>query len=150
MNLLQRLEHWGDAHHPKWLDIIRIALGVFLCFKGIEFMRDSNMLSNLMGRNMSFGSFTLVLIGHYIVFAHLIGGFLLAIGMLTRLAAAVQIPILLGAIIFINTSSTTFTPFSELMLSILVLVLLVYFVIAGNGPWSFDWFVERDNKGRRA
>jgi uncharacterized membrane protein YphA (DoxX/SURF4 family) len=150
MNLLQRLEHWGDAHHPKWLDIIRIALGAFLCFKGIEFMNNSNMLNNLMSRNMSFGSFTLMLIGHYIVFAHLIGGFLLAIGMLTRIAALVQIPILLGAIIFINTSTSTFTPFSELALSVLVLILLVYFIIAGNGPWSFDWFVERDNKDRRA
>src|SRR5687768_303496 len=104
MNYLQRLEHWGDSHHPKWLDIIRIALGVFLCYKGFEFLNNMSAMLTLMSSSMSFGSFSLVLLGHYIVFAHLVGGFLLAIGVLTRFACLIQIPILLGAIIFINTS----------------------------------------------
>ena len=46
MNTLQRFEHWGDTHHPKWLDIIRILLGVFLCYKGIDFLQN---MGNLMG-----------------------------------------------------------------------------------------------------
>ena len=37
MNLVQRLEQWGDRHHPKWMDFLRIALGIFLCLKGVEF-----------------------------------------------------------------------------------------------------------------
>ncbi len=28
MNFLQRLENWGTNHHPKWMNIVRIALGI--------------------------------------------------------------------------------------------------------------------------
>lgn len=143
MNYLQRLEFWGDRHHPKWMDIVRIALGLFLMYKGIEFLRNLSDMMNLMRERMSFGSFSLLLLGHYVVFAHIMGGFLMALGLLTRWAALVQIPILLGAIFLINTSEI-WAPFSQLVLSVLVLLLLVYFVIAGDGPWSFNWFVKRD------
>lgn len=136
MNYLQRLEHWGDTHHPKWLDIIRIALGIFLCIKGYDFLKNMSMLTNLMAHNISFGHFSYILLGHYIVFAHLIGGFLLAIGVLTRFACLIQIPILLGAIIFVNFSGDLWRPYSEMVLSVVVLGLLIYFLIIGNGPWS--------------
>jgi putative oxidoreductase len=146
MNYLQRLEHWGDRHHPKWLDIIRIALGVFLCYKGFEFLNNMSAMLTLMSSSMSFGSFSLVLLGHYIVFAHLVGGFLLAIGVLTRFACLIQIPILLGAIIFINTSPEMWQHFSELLISILVLGLLIYFLIAGNGQLSFSNYLYGEQK----
>lgn len=145
MNLLQRLEHWGDRHHPKWLDILRIALGIFLCYKGIEFLTNDRMVTNLISNRVSFGDFTLMLLEHYIVFAHIVGGFLLALGLLTRFACLIQIPILLGAIIFVH-SSDTLRPYSELLLSIVVLLLLIYFLIVGNGPWSYDWFVNREKR----
>lgn len=144
MNLVQRLELWGDHHHPKWLDLLRIALGIFLCFKGIEFLNNMGTMMNLMVSRLSFDSLTLVIIGHYIVFAHILGGFLLVLGLLTRFACLIQIPVLLGAVIFINFSSDMMRPFSELSLSILILLLLVYFLIVGNGPWSFDHFIDKD------
>ena len=137
MNLIQRLGNWGDAHHPRWMDIVRILLGIFLCHKGIEFLEDMSSTVNLLSNRFSFGSFTLVLVGHYIVFAHLLGGVLLVLGILTRFACLIQIPILLGAIIFINAEQGLWVPFSELWLSILVFLLLVYFLIIGDGPWSF-------------
>jgi uncharacterized membrane protein YphA (DoxX/SURF4 family) len=146
MNLLHRIEYWGEHHHPKWLDLVRIALGIFLCYKGVQFMRNTGVLIDLMSDKMSFGQFTLVLLSHYIVFAHIMGGFLLALGLLTRFACLIQIPILLGAIVFVNAAPDMMQPFSELIVSIVVLLLLIYFLIAGNGPWSFDWFVEREKQ----
>lgn len=136
MTLLQRIGHWGDTHHPKWIDIIRILLGVFLFYKGIEFLEDMSTMTNMIASRISFNSFGLLLLGHLIVFAHLLGGVLLVFGMLTRFAALIQIPILLGAIIFINAPAGIWQPFSELLISIVVLLLLIYFLIAGNGPWS--------------
>jgi len=144
MNYLQRLEFWGDRHHPKWLDLLRIALGVFLCIKGIEFARNMNLVEDMMTRKVPFSSFMLILLSHYILFAHIMGGFLLAIGLLTRFACVIQIPVLLGAIIFINSSMLR--PFSELFLSILILMLLVYFLVIGSGPWSLDRVIEKGNK----
>lgn len=143
MNFAQRLENWGDRHHPKWIDIIRIALGIFLCLKGVEFATNMSIVMSLMTGYMPFSSFMMIIIGHYIVFAHTMGGFLLATGLLTRLACIIQIPILLGAIIFINFPSLMMRPFSELFISILVLALLIYFLIIGSGPWSLDKFIER-------
>ena len=148
MNILQRIGYWGEHHHPKWVDILRIALGIFLCYKGFEFMDNMGIMITEMAGKISFGSFTLVLLGHYIAFAHLMGGFLLIIGLLTRFACIIQIPILLGAVFLINSSGNVFRPFSELSLSILVLLLLIYFLIAGNGPWSFDGFAEWDKKNK--
>jgi len=146
MNFLQRAQAWGDAHHPKWMDIVRIALGLFLVYKGIEFVGDMSSFINLLSSRFSFGSFTLMLLGHYIAFAHILGGVLLVLGMLTRFACIIQIPVLLGAIFFINAKQGIWQPFSELWLSVLVLLLLIYFLVIGNGPWSFYKLADEPEK----
>lgn len=136
MTILQKFEHWGDTHHPKWLDIIRILLGVFLFYKGIDFLQNLPSVKAELHDKTSFGDVMIMLLGHYIVFAHIIGGILLTIGLFTRAACFIQIPILLGAIIFINSGNSAVKPYSELFLSIVVLLLLFYFLIIGNGPWA--------------
>lgn len=138
MNLIQKLEYWGDRHHPKWLDIIRIALGVFLCYKGVDFLRNTSDLISLMKLTSPFGEFVIILIAHYVAFAHILGGFALTLGLFTRAACVIQIPVMLGAIIFVNINATkaVFSPYSELFLSVIILLLLVYFLIIGNGPIS--------------
>ena len=146
MNFAQRLELWGDRHHPKWLDLVRIVLGIFLIYKAIEFLNNMTNLMDKMTNALSSDTFALVMISHYIVFAHLLGGILLAFGLLTRFACIIQIPILLGAIFLVNSSGGWLQPFSELWMSILVLLLLILFLVVGNGPWSFDWFVKRDER----
>ncbi len=145
MNLLQKFEYWGDRHHPKWLDIIRIALGIFLLYKGVDFLRNTSDLVSLMSLRSPFGSFLIILLGHYVTFAHILGGFFLTIGMFTRAACLIQIPILIGAIIFVNASQDVLRPYSELFLSILILLLLIYFLIVGNGPLSVK-FPEEEKK----
>ncbi len=137
MSIVQRVELWGDRHHPKWLDIIRIALGIFLCYKGIQFLNNMGSMLDLMTNKVSFGSFSVVLMSNYVAFAHLLGGILLIFGMLTRFACLLQIPILLGAVFLVNSTGDLLRPFSETYLAILVLLLLIYFLIIGNGPWSF-------------
>jgi uncharacterized membrane protein YphA (DoxX/SURF4 family) len=138
MNLLHSVEKWGDTHHPKWLDIIRVVLGIFLVFKGIDFINHMDRLTDLMGRSRFLGSLSLGLLAHYIVFAHLVGGALIAAGLLTRLACLVQIPVLIGAVFFINSSAGILAPYDVLWLSVIVLLLLVFFLIAGSGPLSVD------------
>jgi uncharacterized membrane protein YphA (DoxX/SURF4 family) len=50
---------------------------------------------------------------------------------------------LLGAIFFVGSNGDMLRPYSELFLSILVLLLLIYFLIAGNGPWSVKMNEEK-------
>ena len=133
MNLVQRVEHWGDTHHPQWLDILRIVLGVFLCYKGVEFLTNMSDMLALMTTKMSFGSFTSVMMSNYISFAHILGGILLILGVLTRFACILPIPVMIGAIFFISASPDMYRPFSQLLLAIVVLLLLVLFLIVGNG-----------------
>ncbi|MEP7251815.1 MAG: DoxX family protein [Ginsengibacter sp.] len=147
MNLLQRLEKWGVSHHPKWMDIVRIALGIFLCYKGVDFLLNMSKLINLMSNRTSFGSFAYIIAGQYVVFAHIIGGIFLILGLFTRFACLIQIPILIGAIFFLNSSPEMLQPYSELIISILVLILLIYFLIAGNGPWAFK--IPEEEKKRK-
>lgn len=142
MNLVQRMEHWGDTHHPQWLDILRIALGVFLCYKGVQFLTNMSDMLGLMTTRMSFGSFTSVLMSNYISFAHILGGILLILGVLTRFACILQIPIMIGAIFFIRTSPDMYRPFSQMLLAIVVLLLLVLFLIVGNGRLQLLKFSE--------
>ena len=143
MNLVQRVEHWGDTHHPQWLDIVRIALGAFLCFKGVEYLYNMGTMLNLITNKMGFGSFSSMMMSNYISFAHLLGGILLILGVLTRFACLIQIPILLGAIFFVNLSpDNLYRPFSELLLSVVVLLLLILFLVVGNGKWSLLKFKE--------
>ena len=144
MNVVQRVEHWGDAHHPRWLDIVRILFGAFLCYKGVDFLMNMGQMLDLIGSRMSFGSFSMMLMGNYVAFAHMLGGILLIMGVLTRFACLLQIPILLGAVFFVDT--TFYRPFSEVLLSIVVLLLLIVFLVVGNGPFQMLKFPE-DEKG---
>src|SRR5512147_1578388 len=143
MNLLQRLEYWGDRHHPKWMDIIRIALGIFLCYRGIDFINHMSELVSLMYNRDSTTPFFFILAGHYTAGAHILGGILLALGLMTRLACLIQIPVLLGAVFFVSTNKEMLASYSDLFLTVLVLLLLIYFLIAGNGPWSVKMPEER-------
>ncbi|HEY8396976.1 MAG TPA: DoxX family membrane protein [Flavihumibacter sp.] len=135
MNLLHRIELWGDRHHPRWMDIVRIALGIFLCIKGVQFVYNMSTLLARVDAQLPMPEFALVVLGHYVFVAHLLGGILLILGAYTRIASLIQIPILLGAIFFVNTRAI-WNPFPELIISLIVLLLLVYFLVAGDGPWS--------------
>jgi len=147
MNLVQRVEHWGDTHHPQWLDIVRIALGLFLCYKGVDFLMNMSSMLDLLTNSMSFGSFTSMLMSNYIAFAHILGGILLILGVLTRFACLIQIPILVGAIFFINSS--LYRPFSALALPIIVLLLVIWFLVVGDGKWSLLKFREDKNSNAK-
>ena len=147
MNIIQRLEKWGDTHHSKWLDIIRIVLGIFLFLKGIEFINNMDRLADLMSQSAFLGTISLGILAHYVVFAHLVGGILIAFGLITRVACLVQIPVLLGAVIFIHSSGGILKPHEELWMSVLVLVLLIFFLIEGSGPISVDaWMAKHPEK----
>lgn len=140
MNVVQRVEHWGDAHHAKWLDIVRIVLGLIIFSKGVALISDTGYLQDLLFRNSIFG-FSSVMASvalHIVAFAHLVGGILITIGLVTRFAVVIQIPILICAVFFVNVANGFSALNSELWLSIIVLSLLVLFWVVGSGPFSVD------------
>lgn len=147
MNTLTKIEHWADSHHPNWIDIIRIALGLTILLKGIFFTRNIGDLLQLMERaDLLFVSLG---VAHYIAFAHLVGGILIAMGLVTRFAIIFQLPILLLAVFLVNVKQGFFTVSNnlEFELSLVVLILLVVFLIYGSGKWSVDnWMKNHPNE----
>jgi uncharacterized membrane protein YphA (DoxX/SURF4 family) len=143
MNLLLRIGQWGERHHPRWVDFIRILLGVFLIYKGIDFLVHMSKLTSILASGKRFGEFAYLLAGHYVVFSHLLGGLALTLGMFVRAGCLIQIPVLLGAVFFVNSNPEMLQPYAETVISIIVLLLLIYFLIAGNGPMSFKLPEER-------
>jgi putative oxidoreductase len=138
MNITQKIKYWGDLHHPKILDIIRILLGLFLIGKGYIFLNNSGYLRYLIIENRAIQQSPEIISAliDYVTYIHLVGGFLIFLGLFTRLWALLNLPIVFGAVFFVNITS----PFvnSELWLSILVLALLFLFVVIGSGPLSLD------------
>lgn len=142
MNLLHRVEHWGDTHHPAWTDALRITLGIILILKGISFISDTAYLGRLMG-GLHFQLFPVIAV-HYVAFAHLVGGLLIALGCLTRLMCILQLPILIAAVFFVNIRQG-FSPMNaELWLSLIVLILLMLFLVIGSGRFSMDEYVKQN------
>ena len=142
MNLVHKIEIWGDNHHPKMLDLVRVALGIFLLVKGFTFMENSAYLRTIIEDQnaVSISTELLTTIVYYVTFAHIVGGILIALGTFTRLASIIQVPILLAAV-FLTGLFTS--PINNLLWpSITALVLLVLFTIIGSGPLSLDHFVS--------
>ncbi len=145
MNVIQKVEHWGDAHHAKWLDVVRIVLGLIIFSKGIALISDTGRQQELLLNNSIFGFSEMMssVAIHLVAFAHLVGGILITIGLVTRFAAVIQIPILICAILFVNISHGFSALNSELWLSIIVLFLLILFWVIGSGPISVDHQIRK-------
>ena len=101
MSLIHQMNEWSSKHHPKWLVILRVALGLCLFFKGFGFIQNSVELTGFFSATSYFQKATWL--NTVIPWIHLLGGSMIIVGLFTRLWTLVQIPILLGAIFFINT-----------------------------------------------
>ena len=144
MKMMDKIEQWGDTHHPAWMDTLRIGLGVLLFIKGIMFISDTTQLLQLVsGLDLQLWTVTAV---HYVAFAHIFGGFLIALGCLTRFASIIQIPILVTAVFAVNIRQGFSYMNSELWLSMVVLFLVVVFAIIGSGKFSMDEYMRTHDK----
>lgn len=138
MSVVTDVEKWGNSHRPGFLDIFRIALGVYITYKGLYFITNMQELEHTAsGANMWFAG---TVIAHYVVFAHILGGPLIAVGLFTRIACAIQLPILLGAVILVNFPQgfLSLGNHMELEISLIILAGLVVFMIFGAGRYSID------------
>ncbi len=138
MDLQKRMDDWADHHRGLFFDCIRIYLGVGLFLKAVYFLRHPTLLQELLASSQDPWILPAAT-AHYVVGAHLVGGLLMAIGFLTRLAALVQIPALAGAVLYVHLpKSVQVTPRENLEFSALVLFLLVLVALRGGGPLSLD------------
>ena len=137
---MHRFIAWAESHRELWLDCVRIYLGLGLLARGLLLITNTSTgyFVDLLQRSGQPWLLTGALL-HYVMLAHFIGGALLTIGFLTRIAAIVQIPILLGAVFIVHRQDGLFAMGQSLEFSALVLFLLVIVAVSGAGKYSLDY-----------
>lgn len=137
MNSVKDLNKWANAHTYFSVDLIRIALGVFLFMKGITFITNIQYLVDLISPIDKIGGGMFLV--HYIAPAHMVGGIMIAFGLLTRWAIIAQLPILAGAVL-VNFMGEMHA--QSLLLAIAVLSVCVFFLFYGGGKHSADYYFK--------
>ncbi len=133
LTLHKRIVAWQWTHNSFGYDLIRMFVGMALLVRGAWFMLSPDALAELAGdRAINWTSY-------YVMIAHLVGGLLLLIGLFTRPAAMIQIPILVSAVFFVNMGSGLTSENQSLELSGLVLVILAVILVFGPGRYSLDY-----------
>ncbi|HEU5364783.1 MAG TPA: DoxX family protein [Hanamia sp.] len=129
-----------NIKQPAWFSLLRMLLGLILFWKGIVFIRDTELLK-LLVQHTGVGAFSQnsEWITFIVAYLTLLCGLFIFSGLFTRASCIVQLPIILVAIFFVNIQRVDQSTF-ELLLSVIVLILLVLFAIIGSGTLSADEF----------
>jgi len=137
MELIKNLNKWANSRTNVGIDLLRIGLGAFLFFKGIQFEANAQELVALIrAQNTEFASLFMV---HYVAMSHFAGGLMIVFGLLTRLAILVQLPILVGAVVMNFTGEMIA---DNLVQATIALSLSLFFVVYGSGKHSVDYTLK--------
>ena len=140
MRLFDAVTRWTDAHHPVWLDALRVLLGIVLFMKGLSFILDRELVAGILQTHN--WEFIPVLLLHYVLIFQMAHSILIMVGLITRVAVLMQLPIILGALLVIGRSEFSFYG-SDLWLLLVIIFLLVVFFIYGPGHFSVDEYLKR-------
>jgi uncharacterized membrane protein YphA (DoxX/SURF4 family) len=135
----EKIEQWTNQHHPKWVDYLRIFLGIILLIKGITFIANKEQVVQMISNN-EFWIFH-YLIAHYVIGGYIVCGTAIIIGLFTRLVVLFEIPALLGSIIFAGMHKGLLAINSESAYSVIILALLLFFLVYGSGKISVDYYI---------
>jgi len=125
-----------EAQRDLVLDALRVYLGTGLFFRGLALLMTDGGLQQLLGATEP--GLGLTGLSVYVIAAHLVGGAFLAVGLYTRLAALVQVPVLVGAVFLVHWRDGLLSADQSLEFSALVLFLLLLVCTFGSGRWSLD------------
>ena len=133
--------------HLRPMDALRIYLGIALVIKGIYFIMNMAELENTLGEELGQGQ---TMIAWSVVFAHVIGGASLALGFVTRVAAAANALILFGAVVMASVTAagqeTMLGTNVDFQFSSFVFFSLLLLTWRGAGPLSLDHLVRIDRE----
>lgn len=144
MKILPKFERYCDIHCPFVLDLMRVMVGIVLFYKGILFVQDGDALNQIIA-NSRIGGMAFIL-EHHVAFTLLVGGILIAIGLLTRIAILFQFPVFIGVIINQHVNYGLYSVYSEVTFAIIITLVLILFFVIGPGPFSADHYVFRKER----
>lgn len=137
MKTINKLNKWANSRTNIGFDLLRIGLGIFFFFKGIQFADQTEMLIKLIEPENT--TAIALLIVHYVAMVHFAGGLLIAFGLLTRLSCLLQLPIVIGAVL---VNFTVHMDPLSLVQALLATVLTGFFLVYGSGKHSVDYSLK--------
>ena len=136
---------WLDNNQNLAYSLIRVFLGIALFVRGWIFFADPGTVTELAREETLFMWFS------YVTLGHLLGGLFLMVGLQTRLAALLQVPILFGAVFIVHADQNLAAVGQSLELSVMVLILLIVYTLFGSGSFSLDNYLtlkRTENKAK--
>lgn len=136
-----RMSRWlthspdSPAHTTIGADLLRVILGLLLIRQGAVFIGDMAAFSSSIEQTVV--PFAPFLVAHLVVMAHVVGGLMLTAGLLTRLAAIAQVPVLVGALFLVPFGTGYFAEMSA-PYTLTILTMTLATVALGSGRWAAD------------
>lgn len=129
-------------------DLVRAYLGIGLFVRGVLFVSNPDLVMGYL-EDID-GWFLPYAMVHYVAIAHLCGGVMLAAGLATRFAAAIQLPVLGGAVFLVHSSGGLLASGQSLEFSGLVFALLFVYLTFGAGRISVDSYLRTSSFERES
>ncbi|WP_207431217.1 DoxX family protein [Sabulibacter ruber] len=136
MEFTRDVEKWHHKHRVVLYDYGRIALGCFLLFKGVQFLFNIVALEQILLESRLYNIATYL--SYAIAAIHIVGGIMIMVGWHTRIACAVQIPIVMCAVLFFSPTHDLFSIYSPFAVALYTLFFLTFYFVGGSGYYSFD------------
>lgn len=121
--------------------LFRIILGFTLFIKGINFVSNQEFLERLISNAVLLKNLSFLKI--VIPFIHILGGFLILIGVYSRLMILIQLPIIIAAIVFLLISGGM-SYYREIVFAFIILILLMSYLKFGDGFYSWKNLINNE------
>lgn len=121
--------------------LFRIILVFTLFIKGINFVSNQEFLERLISNTVLLKNLSFLKI--VIPFIHILGGFLILIGVYSRLMILIQLPIIIAAIVFLLISGGM-SYYREIVFAFIILILLMSYLKFGDGFYSWKNLINNE------
>ncbi len=122
--------------------LLKSVLGLMLFIKGILFLRNEGVLRQVFSEAKPIQKLSTLQV--LIPWMHILGGFFILIGLYTRWAILVQLPLVVGAI-FILLAAKEYPFFNtEITFAIIILLLLIVCFKYGDGFYSWRNLIRKE------
>jgi putative oxidoreductase len=145
-DIKRRIIGWREEHYrSKIIPIFRVLFGIGIIYKMLYFVHSGGAkMENILYNSTHYASWVFA---HWIPMIGFAAGILIAVGLLTRVASLILLPIFLGAVLF-SHSIGGYSAFehSTFGISFILLIGSIFFSVFGSGYYSADRAVQEESR----
>ncbi|WP_134087699.1 DoxX family membrane protein [Olivibacter sp. XZL3] len=143
--LSHHVSHRAERHHPLWLEITRIVLSLVILWKGLEFIANIHVFTDIMMNSSVPVAILMSVLVHTIIVAHIFGAIALFTGSYVRIACILQMPVVLMALLFRDLAKDVLNPYAAVWVSVAILCALVLVLLRDKHDTADNRLVRNKN-----